>query len=97
MDSHTFVHVVSKWPALRLSNQCSFTRVSNSYTYREVMFFFSNKTGYKKKKKGKSGVFLSLLLFPFKGGISEIMTFRLTLKSLAILRLMVNFLPHMIR
>lgn len=51
MDSHTFVHVVSKWPALRLSNQCSFTRVSNSYTYREVMFFFSNKTGYKKKKE----------------------------------------------
>ena len=43
MDSHTFVHVVSKWPALRLSNQCSFTRVSNSYTYREVMFFFQIK------------------------------------------------------
>ena len=53
MDSHTFVHVVSKWPALRLSNQCSFTRVSNSYTYREVMFFFFQIKLVIKKKKEK--------------------------------------------
>ena len=61
MDSHTFVHVVSKWPALGLSNQCSFTRVSNSYTYREVMFFFSNKTGYNQKVEFSFPYFCSLL------------------------------------
>ena len=43
----------------------------------------------------KSGVSLSLHLFPFKGGMGEIMVFSTNIrKNLAILRLMVNFLPY---
>ena len=51
MDSHTFVHVVSKWPALRLSNQCSFM----------FCFFFSNKTDYNQKVEFSFPYFCSLL------------------------------------
>ena len=61
--------VVTRWRAFRLSNQCSLTRVTGSYTCWKSFFFLFNITRCIKKKNW------NFHLFSFKGGISEMMAF----------------------